>query len=35
VLDGHPLVTDPTPTGPITSYTGTQPTPPPSGVPSN
>jgi branched-chain amino acid transport system substrate-binding protein len=35
VLDGHPLVTDPTASGPITPYTGTQPTPPPTGVPSN
>jgi ABC-type branched-subunit amino acid transport system substrate-binding protein len=32
---GSPLVTDPTPTGAITPYTGTQPAPPASGIPSN
>jgi ABC-type branched-subunit amino acid transport system substrate-binding protein len=35
VLFGGPLVTEPTPTGPITSYTGTQPAPPANGIPSN
>jgi ABC-type branched-subunit amino acid transport system substrate-binding protein len=34
VLSGQPLTTDPTPTGPITPYTGTQPAPPASGIPS-
>jgi ABC-type branched-subunit amino acid transport system substrate-binding protein len=32
VLFGGPLVSDPTPTGPITPYTGAPPTPPTSGV---
>jgi ABC-type branched-subunit amino acid transport system substrate-binding protein len=32
VLFGGPLVSDPTPTGPITPYTGAPPTPPSSGV---
>ncbi len=31
---GAPLVTDPTPTAAITPYTGTQPTPPSNGIPS-
>jgi hypothetical protein len=31
-LFGGPLVTDPTPTGAITPYTGTPPAPPSSGV---
>jgi hypothetical protein len=31
---GGPLVTDPTPTGAIMPYTGTQPAPPASGIPS-
>jgi ABC-type branched-subunit amino acid transport system substrate-binding protein len=35
VLFGGPLTTDPTATGAITPYTGTQPAPPASGVPSN
>jgi ABC-type branched-subunit amino acid transport system substrate-binding protein len=34
VLSGGPLVTDPTPGGAITPYTGTQPAPPASGIPS-
>ncbi|HWE33869.1 MAG TPA: ABC transporter substrate-binding protein [Solirubrobacteraceae bacterium] len=34
VLSGGPLDTDPTPTGAITPYTGTQPAPPASGIPS-
>jgi ABC-type branched-subunit amino acid transport system substrate-binding protein len=34
VLSGGPLVTDPTPTGAITPYTGTQPAPPASGIPA-
>ena len=33
-LDGKPLTTDPTSRGAITPYTGTQPSPPTSGVPS-
>jgi branched-chain amino acid transport system substrate-binding protein len=33
VLIGHPLTTDPTPSGAITPYTGTQPNPPANGVP--
>jgi ABC-type branched-subunit amino acid transport system substrate-binding protein len=33
-LLGGPLVSDPTPTGAITSYTGSQPAPPASGVPT-
>jgi ABC-type branched-subunit amino acid transport system substrate-binding protein len=35
VLFGGPLTTDPTATGAITPYTGTQPAPPASGVPAN
>jgi branched-chain amino acid transport system substrate-binding protein len=35
VLFGGPLTTDPTPTTPITPYTGTQPAPPTNGVPTN
>jgi branched-chain amino acid transport system substrate-binding protein len=35
VLDGKPLVTDPTPSGSITAYQGAQPAPPATGVPSN
>jgi branched-chain amino acid transport system substrate-binding protein len=35
VLFGGPLVTQPTAGSPITPYTGTQPAPPASGVPSN
>ncbi len=31
---GGPLITEPTPTGAITPYTGTQPAPPASGIPS-
>ena len=34
VAIGGPLVTEPTPTGAITPYTGTQPAPPASGIPS-
>ncbi len=34
VLSGGPLVTDPTPTGAITPFSGTQPAPPASGIPS-
>ncbi len=34
VLSGGPLVTDPTPSGAITPYTGTQPAPPASGIPA-
>jgi hypothetical protein len=34
VLFGGPLVTTPAAGSPITPYTGTQPTPPASGVPS-
>jgi hypothetical protein len=34
VLSGTPLITDPTPSGAITPYTGTQPPPPASGIPS-
>jgi ABC-type branched-subunit amino acid transport system substrate-binding protein len=34
VLFGGPLTTDPTPTGAITPYSGTQPAPPASGIPS-
>jgi branched-chain amino acid transport system substrate-binding protein len=34
VLSGKPLLTEPTAGTPITPYTGTQPAPPPSGVPS-
>jgi ABC-type branched-subunit amino acid transport system substrate-binding protein len=35
VLSGKPIVSDPTAGSPITRYTGTQPAPPASGVPSN
>ena len=35
VLDGKPLTTDPTAAGAITPYSGTQPAPPASGVPSS
>ena len=35
VLSGGPLTTDPTAGSPITSYTGSQPPPPASGVPSS
>jgi hypothetical protein len=35
VLFGGPLTTDPTPGSPITPYTGGQPQPPASGVPSS
>jgi len=35
VLDGKPLTTDPTAGSAITPYTGTQPAPPASGVPSS
>ena len=35
VLFGGPLVTSPTAGAPITPYTGTQPAPPASGVPSS
>jgi ABC-type branched-subunit amino acid transport system substrate-binding protein len=35
VLSGGPLTTDPTPSGPITPYTASQPAPPASGIPSN
>ena len=35
VLLGGPLTTDPTPSSPITSYTGGQPNPPASGVPGS
>jgi ABC-type branched-subunit amino acid transport system substrate-binding protein len=34
VLSGTPMVTDPSPTGAITAYTGTQPAPPASGIPA-
>jgi ABC-type branched-subunit amino acid transport system substrate-binding protein len=34
VLFGTPMTTDPTPSGPIVPYTGVQPAPPASGVPS-
>ena len=34
VLSGGPLTTDPTPSGAITAYSGKQPAPPASGVPS-
>ena len=34
-LDGKPLISDPTPGGAITPYSGTQPAPPASGVPSS
>jgi branched-chain amino acid transport system substrate-binding protein len=35
VLDGKPLVTDPSAGNPITPYSGTQPAPPATGVPSS
>ena len=35
VAIGSPLVTDPTPTGAITPFTGTQPAPPASGIPAS
>jgi ABC-type branched-subunit amino acid transport system substrate-binding protein len=35
VLFGGPLTTDPTSSSPITPYSGTQPTPPTSGIPSS
>jgi ABC-type branched-subunit amino acid transport system substrate-binding protein len=35
VLFGGPLTTDPTPTGAITPYTGTQPAPPANGIPAS
>jgi len=35
VLDGNPLTTDPTPGSAIAPYTGTQPSPPASGVPTS
>jgi hypothetical protein len=35
LLTGKPIVTDPTPTGPILRYAGTEPAPPASGVPSS
>jgi ABC-type branched-subunit amino acid transport system substrate-binding protein len=35
VLFGGPLTTDPTPSGAITPYSGKQPAPPASGIPSN
>ena len=34
ILFGGPLTTDPTPAAPITAYSGKQPAPPASGVPS-
>jgi hypothetical protein len=34
VLSGTPMITDPSPTGAITAYTGTQPAPPASGIPA-
>jgi branched-chain amino acid transport system substrate-binding protein len=35
VAFGGPLLTDPTPSGPITPYTAAQPAPPASGVPAS